>query len=157
MSRFFFHFCDGDVHERDEIGLECASAEHAYLEAAAAARAMWPELLAARTDPTRCAFEIKAENGEHLFRLDFAELLDDCLVRAERAPRQGTSVLRAIEETHRRASGAKANLKLSLDDLRETLAEANALMAQLAAFEKRRPIVGGGSSGHLSFARGSTL
>jgi hypothetical protein len=78
MATFFFHFFDGENRSDDEWGLELAGTEQAYLEAVAAARAMWPELLAARIDPTRCRFEVTLENGEQLFSLEFSELLDHC-------------------------------------------------------------------------------
>lgn len=76
MARFFFDFFDGESRSEDEWGLELAGPEQAYFEAVAAARAMWPELLAARSDPLRCAFEVADERGVQLFRLEFAELLN---------------------------------------------------------------------------------
>jgi hypothetical protein len=103
MARFFFHFLDGETTSNDEWGLDLNGPEEAYLEAVAAARSMWPELLAARRDPTRCAFEVTGEGGEELFRLDFSELLDECRASPP-APAPPDEILRlALEETRRHA------------------------------------------------------
>jgi hypothetical protein len=144
MAKFFFHFVDGDERCDDEWGLDLVGPEQAYLEAVAAARAMWAELLAARTDPMRCAFEIEDENGAQLFRLDFSELLD-----GSHALRRGAGasevIVRRLEETHRRATDAKAELHSSFDEVYRSLAEAMVLLGRLAAFE--RPRRGRGTSG----------
>ncbi len=137
MALYFFHFSDGDLHELDDTGLECSSAEHALLEAAAAARGMWAELLAARRDPRRCAFEVTDSHGEGLFRFDFSELYDECREPVGQAVHPSEVIVRALHDTQRRASTAKASLRISLDDVRSSLAEVNELMAQLALYERR--------------------
>jgi hypothetical protein len=78
MPRFFFDYFDGSGWSEDDVGLEFASAEQAYLGAVAGARGMWPDLMHARTDPLLCAFEIRDEDRRTLFRLDFTELLESC-------------------------------------------------------------------------------
>lgn len=139
MTQFFFHFLDGESEQPDDIGLECGTPEQAYLEAVAAARAMWPELLAERRDPRHCAFSVADQDGEQLFRLDFSELLDDCRNPLRYDGHPSAVTMDSLRETHRRASNAKAHLRSSFDDVRESLAEANALMARLATFEHPRP------------------
>lgn len=134
MSLFFFHFFDGETLSHDELGLELPSADAAYVEAAAAARGMWPELLATRCDPLRCAFDITSEGGEELFRLRFSELVDNCRTPG-RKPAFAT-LTRNLEETHRRATSAKADFRSSVLDMRQSLAESNALLARFTAFER---------------------
>ena len=137
MARFFFHFFDGEARSDDEWGLELAGTEQAYLEAVAAARAMWPELLVARTDPTNCAFEVVDELGRQLFRLEFAELLDGC--RDAPAPVHSREIIhRALEETHRRAATAREDLRLQFDEVYKSLGEASALLSKLNRLERPR-------------------
>jgi hypothetical protein len=112
MARFFFHFFDGENYSYDEVGLEVASAEDAYLEAVAAAREMWPELLDGRQNPLSCAFEITGEGGPTLFRVEFAELLQRAQQHPAPAPFD-TAIVRALTETHLRASQAKDELRSS--------------------------------------------
>ena len=75
MPEFFFHFLDGDTRDDDLIGMEFASAEHAYLEAVAGARGLWTDMLADGRAPSRCAFEIGDSHGAILFHIDFAEAM----------------------------------------------------------------------------------
>jgi hypothetical protein len=140
MSSYFFNFHDGESLALDDMGLELSSTEHAYLEAVAAARAMWPELLAERRDPRRCAFEVADAHGQVLFRLTFDELLDDCRNALVRPPRPTAAIVHTLLDTHRRASRAKENLQRSFADVRLSLAEAHALMARLPQRKGRRPL-----------------
>jgi hypothetical protein len=110
-----------------------------------AARAMWAELLAARTDPMCCAFEIEDENGAQLFRLDFSELLDRSAASRRRPGGAREVIVRHLEETHRRATDAKAELHSSFDEVYRSLGEATVLLGRFAAFE--RPRRGKGTSG----------
>lgn len=137
MARFFFHFFNGESRSEDELGLELAGAEEAYIEAAEAARGMWPELLAARCDPRHCAFEIEGEDGAGLFRLSFSELLDDCRGAAVRPARPSEVLLSKLHETHRRATSSRSDLRRSFDEIRRALDESSALLARISAFERR--------------------
>jgi len=120
-ARFFFHFCDGETSTRDELGLDFASVEEAYMEAISAARAMWPELLADRRDPRGCAFEIANGRGQVLFRLEFIELLEICRPSGARPSDTGGLGSQPIGDVGR--SGAKGG--------RNALDDESALLAQL--------------------------
>ena len=136
MARFFFHFFDGEAYSYDEVGLELASAEDAYLEAVSAAGEMWQELLVERQNPLRCAFEITGEDGPTLFRVEFVELLDSAQPYPDPAPLD-TAIARALTETHLRASQAKDDLRSSFEQVRKSLDESSALLALLGSFERR--------------------
>jgi len=136
MAQFFFHFFDGRSRARDELGLELATAEQAYLEAFTAAQAMWPELLAARCNPLDCVFEVTDANDAVLFRLPFAELVDAC--RRPSAPGPESELHQAIEATHVRAQAAKEDIRSGFDEVRLSLQEASELLARLAKFERPR-------------------
>lgn len=56
--RYYFHLRIGRELSPDEIGLDLPDLDTAYLEAFHAARAMWSELLAERSDPMLRSFEI---------------------------------------------------------------------------------------------------
>ena len=139
MPRFFYDFFDGETWSEDEVGLELASSEQAYLEAFAGARSMWPELIDGKRDPRACAFEIKGENGLELLRFDFTELLgDDGATQVQDVPH--AAMIRALEETHVRAKVARADLRVSFEQTRQTLVEAKTLVAQLETFERHRDL-----------------
>jgi len=78
MPRFFFDFAQAGVRTRDDDGLEFASVEQAYLEAAEAAQEMWSDLMRKRQDPRQCYFEVRDTGGNLLFVFAFQELLDAC-------------------------------------------------------------------------------
>lgn len=132
MPRYFFHFHDGRDTSEDETGLDLPSAEHAYLEAVAAARAMWPELLAERTNPTTCAFEIADAQGSQLFRLAFTELLDACRTRLlDRSP---PPILQTLVQAMARVEAAKIELRREFSQARRTLGESSKILERLSTF-----------------------
>ncbi|MEQ9662719.1 MAG: hypothetical protein RLN87_09255 [Parasphingopyxis sp.] len=135
MNTFFFHFIDGERCSTDQDGLELANVEEAYLQTVAAARAMWPELLAERRDPRDCAFVVSVEGGEELFRLDFSELLESCGGAPKRLPRS-SEIIDRLRETHLHASCVRADLHASYDEVYRSLAESVSLLAQFRAFER---------------------
>ncbi len=136
MALFFFHFIDGDDRCEDEIGIELASAETAYLEAIAGAQGMWAELLANRRNPSRCAFEIADRQGNKLFRIDFSELLESCPAPELRAVGQTAGLSQSLRATHLRASAARSDLAASLVAVRAALEESSALLSRLSALER---------------------
>lgn len=109
------------------------SVEEAYVEATAAARDMWPELLTSLINPLFCAFEISDENGALLFRLPFAELIENC-----RIPRASTSRHIAVELTRAiaRAQEAKNGLTQEVGQARRHLAEASQIIDKLNLLER---------------------
>jgi CheY-like chemotaxis protein len=74
--RYYFHLRIGDSISPDEIGLEIADLETAYLEAFKAAQEMWAELISERCDPLIRSFEIADEHGRVLLTLPFREVLE---------------------------------------------------------------------------------
>lgn len=137
MALFFFNFSDGKSLSDDDVGLELPSAEDAYLEAVAAAKSMWSELLTSRVNPTRCAFDVTDEGGRTVHRVEFQELLENCRP-AERTDLPSSGLMRSLEETHERASTARADMALSLAQVRHSLAEAHQLLSKLETFEHQQ-------------------
>lgn len=75
MRRFYFHLKGPDATERDQIGVACPDVERAYLEACRALPDLAAEILRARKDPMRFAFEIENEDRVLLLTVPFCELL----------------------------------------------------------------------------------
>lgn len=78
MALYYFHFSDGVTMSRDDCGVECASAEEAYLQAFSTVQEMWSELLTQRKNPSDCGFEITDHAGRLLFQLPFSEAIESC-------------------------------------------------------------------------------
>jgi hypothetical protein len=76
VMRYYFHLRIGRELSPDEIGLDLPDLDTAYLEAFQAARAMWSELLAERSDPLLRSFEIADSDGRVLLLLPFREVLE---------------------------------------------------------------------------------
>jgi hypothetical protein len=74
--RYYFHLRIDRELSPDEIGLDLPDLDTAYLEAFQAARAMWSELLAERSDPLLRSFEIADSDGRVLLLLPFREVLE---------------------------------------------------------------------------------
>lgn len=132
MPRFFFHFYDGETLAKDDTGLEFPCAEHAYLDASEAARAMWADLLASRVDPRECRFHIADEADEELFDLPFSELLDNCARRAI-VPSASGDICGLLRETDERAKRACTDVQSALSEVRRALDESNSLLGRLDA------------------------
>jgi hypothetical protein len=139
MPTYFFHFFDGNSRSEDDMGLELASAEAAYLEAFAAARAMWAELLADRRDPTRCAFEIADETGAILYRVGFSEVLESCRQSGPAKLPASPVLVAGLETTLRRIHGVNAELRNAFVEVRKSLDESRMLLSRLQALELRVP------------------
>lgn len=134
MALYYFHFSDGQTLCRDDCGVECASAEDAYLQAFTTTQEMWSELLVERKDPSKCAFEITDAAGELLFQLPFAEAIEAC-----RGVGRGVGVSNAVllyYDTHRRATTAQAALRAGFADVQQSLSESHQLLRRLALYEK---------------------
>lgn len=76
MPWFYFHLRGPKGLERDEIGLELASVEAAYLGAYRAIPGMSTDLIHEKADPFRYFFEIKDAGGTLLMEVPFTEVLD---------------------------------------------------------------------------------
>jgi hypothetical protein len=119
MHRFYFDFRQGSEVVPDEEGCELASAEDAYLEAFKAAQEMWGALLAERSDPRRCAFDVRDAYGHLLFVLPFQELLDSCRDGAV-APHHCDPLRQAAANVHH-AMRLKGELGREIDKARKNL------------------------------------
>lgn len=137
MPIFYFHFVDGDDRCDDQAGIEFASAEAAYMGAIDGARGMWAELLDARRNPRRCAFEIADQAGNFLFRVDFSELLDACEPPSAKLAKPAAPILVALHDTHSRVMIARQELSSTMNSVRASLDEAQAMLSQLSRFEAR--------------------
>lgn len=75
MPMFYFHLRTPRGLERDEVGIDIASAEAAYLEAARAIPDLAVELLRAGESPSRYTFEVRNEVGQLVWEIGFHEVL----------------------------------------------------------------------------------
>lgn len=126
MPRFFFDFRQAGVLTRDNEGLEFATVEHAYLEAAEGAREMWGEFLRKRQDPRRCSFEVRNQGDQLLFVFQFQEVLDAC--------GSGSPVLfkRTFDEACAIANAAKRahnEFRSEIFKMHDTLKQSRALLS----------------------------
>jgi hypothetical protein len=76
MPWFYFHLRGPKGLERDEIGLELASVEAAYLGAYRAVPGMSTDLIHEKADPFRYLFEITDADGTLLMEVPFTDVLD---------------------------------------------------------------------------------
>ena len=86
---------------------------------------MWSELLRARRDPRRCAFEVRNEKRDLLFVLPFDEVIESCRDRSMAPVQQNIERATATLNHHRRLSGEFID---ALNDVRKTLTESRALL-----------------------------
>ena len=97
--RYYFHLRIGREFSPDEIGLDLPDLDIAYLEAFHAARAMWSELLAERSDPMLRSFEIADSDGRVLLVLPFREVLESARRPKGRMPNEIQSAYTLLEKT----------------------------------------------------------
>ena len=76
MPRFYFLLRTPKGLARDEIGLELAGVEAAYLDACRAIPDMSAALVKQKRDPLRYGFEIADAAGQFLMEVPFSEMLD---------------------------------------------------------------------------------
>jgi hypothetical protein len=136
MSLFYFHFLEGTTRHADEVGLELADAETAYLQAVAAAQGMSGELIADGVNPSHCAFEISDAEGTILFALEFSELFRRGDGSGPNAGHATERLSSALADTHRRVAAARGEIAASLMQARTALNESHALLARLKRFER---------------------
>ncbi len=77
MPKFYFDFRDNGHLTIDDVGLQFAGFEQAYLEAFRASQEIWYDHLKQGKDPTLCAFEICDASHNLLLVLPFVEILSD--------------------------------------------------------------------------------
>jgi hypothetical protein len=127
MPLYFFHLSTPGAYSHDDLGIEYADVETAYLGAYQAALDIGLELLRERTDPSRHVFEIMDQDGQMLFELPFSEVLHP--LNAARPP-PGRALHASVQAHQRRARKAAS-------DLRESCANARSLLATTKALLKR--------------------
>ena len=123
---FYFHLRTPEKQERDDIGLELAGIEAAYLEACRTVPEMSADLVRQEKNPVRYAFEITDRAGKLLMEVPFTEVLD-----------RGRKPIAPFSTQHFRRAAAEmartAQLISSIDAeraaLRATLTETRRLLA----------------------------
>ena len=92
MPKFYFHLNDGQNTVLDEIGLQFADLEAAYLEACATIPGVAQESLINRKDPLAASFIIADRKGRTLMTVPFTDVLSPSewrLAKARRRPHGG--------------------------------------------------------------------
>jgi hypothetical protein len=125
MGRYFFHLWLGDVYECDDVGLECADAEEAYLQAFLAAQDGWIDQVHQRTDPRRHRFEVADATGAVLFELPFTEVMN----RPAGVP---AALLPIVTSTERNAA-LVAEVAHQVSRAADNIRKSRSLLAQLDA------------------------
>jgi hypothetical protein len=109
--RYYFHLRIGRELSPDEIGLDLPDLDTAYLEAFQAARAMWSELLAERSDPMLRSFEIADSDGRVLLLLPFREVLESARKPRGRMPNEVRSAHALLEKTRNLTETLREEIK----------------------------------------------
>jgi hypothetical protein len=125
MPWFYFHLRGPEGLERDDIGLELANVEAAYLGACQSVPGMSAELIFETANPMRYAFEITDASGGLLMEVPFTEVLDRG--RKPTAPRSALRRRGAAEMV--RTARLISSLEEQRAALQITLAETRRLLA----------------------------
>jgi hypothetical protein len=126
MPRYYFHLSEPGAYSPDDLGVEFAGIEAAYLAAYQAALDMSIEMLRERVDPARHSFEIADQTGQVLFELPFSEVMRP----AGKLPRPG-SIQASIHQQHERTQHVASDLKAALTRSRSLLENTRSLLARL--------------------------
>ena len=101
MQTFYLHFNDGRQTVPNDLGLEFANLEQAYLAVCAAIPEFAKELLVKRRDPLAASYIIVDAEGRILMTVPFSEVLSPSewrLAKARRRPHGGPRSRRARDE-----------------------------------------------------------
>lgn len=125
MPRFYFHLRGPEGLDRDDVGLELASVEAAYLGACQAVPGMSADLVYEAENPIRYGFEIAGESGTVLMEVPFAEVLDRGRKRAAppaaRRFREGRAEMERTAGLITALHEARARLDATLSETRRLL------------------------------------
>jgi hypothetical protein len=135
MPRFYFHLRGEDGVSRDTEGIDFESMDEAFLDAFRAATDLWRELLIARKDPRRHAFEIADAAGQVLTVLPFMEVLETARSGTDRGSTLRT--FQDVQATIRRSSAARDAIASEIRAAWNHLAEARVL---LRSFDSRSKV-----------------
>jgi hypothetical protein len=128
MPVFFFHLRTPSHLERDDIGVELAGVEAAYLEACRTIPSLSVELGRRGANPYRHAFEITDAAGTPLIEVPFPEVLD----RGRRpVPPASAAQHRKVAATMERTAELIASIRAERAALNATLAETRRLLAEV--------------------------
>ncbi len=126
MSLFYFDLIGPDAVEPDEMGLEFANLDDAYLEAVQAVGEITLELLRKQQDASRYRFEIRTAARVLALELPFSEVL-----RPSRPPRAAlTDTHERVRESLERSRTLKAELTEGLVKARASIETARATLAR---------------------------
>jgi hypothetical protein len=126
MPWFYFHLRTPSGLDEDDIGLELAGIETAYLEACHTVPALSAELAYKKANPARYAFEITDAGGKLLMEVPFSEVLD----RGRKPiPPSSTARLREAASEMARTASLIRSIRKERAALKVTLAETGRLLA----------------------------
>ena len=132
MPVYFFHLQTPSRFERDEVGLDCADLEAAYLQACHAMPGLTADFLRDGRNPMEHAFEIADAEGSVLLELPFTEL-----VRHGRRPARPQAAVLASLSHAERAYDLVVSVRQQIETLsremqisREWLAQTRAMMPE---------------------------
>jgi hypothetical protein len=136
MPRFYFHLRGPAGRDDDDIGLDLAGMEAAYLEAYRAIPALSAELAYEKTCPTRYTFEITDAGGNLLMEVPFSEVLD----RGRRPiPPTSASTFRKAAAEMERTADLIGSINEERVALRATLTETRQLQTLSRQVGRMRP------------------
>lgn len=121
MARYYFHLWNGSKFEIDDVGVELAVAEHAYLEACTAAREIARDLARTHEDAAPYTYLVLDQRGRTVFEVPFAEVL---------APEVKTQPKASLEQQRRRSRILAGELAAEVERARRTIAQSKALVSQ---------------------------
>ncbi|MCJ2104418.1 hypothetical protein MKK70_03255 [Methylobacterium sp. E-041] len=130
MPYFYCHLRGPSGYERDEIGLEFADLDAAYLEVCRAILDMAAELARSGHDPMPYAFEITDDDGLLLMDVPFREMLSKGL-RSRRRLLPVSSATQRREMV--RAVHLRAAVSDSIDRLSQTIRMSQLIVARSRA------------------------
>jgi len=136
MSRFFFNYHEHDKSFADDIGIEFETFELAFLDAFEATREMWPELMARRVDPRKCAFEIMDSQENPLALLGFSEVLESCSTRKTPPPVKMATLVSEARDTRSHVRCVLSEFRKEIDQTLAQLAAAQQLLSRLDEINK---------------------
>jgi len=118
MSRFFFDLGSADGVHADDLGVEFANAEEAYLGACAAAIEISAEVQRQRTDPSFWWFEIRDSERRLVMEVPFREALRPDPASPDDERRR---LYLGLGERQIRARRLLGELREGFDEARQTL------------------------------------
>ena len=135
MPLFYFHLRGPKGLERDDVGLEFASLEVAYLEACRSVPTMGAELAHTEKNPARYAFEITDASGALLMEVPFTEVLD----RGRKPVAPASVQVRSAAAEMARTAYLIGAINEERAAVRATLAETKRLLALTKTGNPARP------------------